>query len=107
MISPTSPIALGINRLTSALYQRSKESGDLPTRRFREVPDGQVYNPHCLSGFPDWRRSGSTYIIDEYSFKPVFEITEKGEVFDLEPNILARHYSVADSPDALASSLVT
>ena len=46
MISPTSPIALGINRLTSALYQRSKESGDLPTKRFREVPDGKSKN--CL-----------------------------------------------------------
>ena len=92
MISPTSPIALGINRLTTALYQRSKESGEIPARRFREIPEGQTYNPHCLSSFPAWRRPGSTYIIDEYNFKPVLEVIESGQVFDLDPNTIARRY---------------
>ena len=105
MISPTGPIALGINRLTSALYERSKGAGELPAKRFREIPDGQIYNPQCLSGTHNWRRPGSSYIIEGYSFQPLLEVTEKGEVFDLDPNTLERHYSVADSPDALAKSL--
>lgn len=107
MISPTSSIASGINRLTLALYQKSRGAGELPAKRFREIPAGQLYNPHCLSGTPNWRNPDSNYIVDEYSFQPVLEIADNGEVFSLDPITLARDHSVASSPGALADSLAT
>ena len=107
MTSLVSPVALGINQLTTALYNRSKASGDVPARRFREIPDGQSFNPHALSTYGNWRNSGSSYIIDEYTFKPTLEVTGNGEVFDLNPETLQRHYSLANSPQEFADSLPT
>lgn len=105
MISSISPVSLGINQLTSVLYNRSRQAGEVPARRFREIPDGQSFDPHSLSTYGNWRNSGSSYIIDEYTFKPKLEITKDGEVFDLNPETLQRHYSVANSPQELAESL--
>lgn len=105
MISAISPISLGINQLTSALYKKSREAGEIPARRYREIPDGQSFDPHALSSYGNWRNSGSSYIIDEFTFKPILEVTENGEVFDLNPDSLQRHYSVANSPQELAESI--
>ncbi len=105
MGSLISPVALGINKLTSALHTRSREAGEVPARRFREIPSGQSFEPHCLTTYGNWRNSGSSYIIDEYTFKPIIEVTESGEVFDLNPDTLQSHYSLANSPAEFADSL--